>query len=365
MKIAVFHNLPPGGAKRVVYEQIKALAEKHDVDLFEYSGADRSFMDPSRFVNECRYYSLPKGIRQGRLKRDYFDFFSLKKVHKKIASDVQKSKCDIALIHPDKFTQSPYLLKYLKIPSVYYCEEYLRIAYEKELSFTEQVGFSKKKYELISRKIRKHIDRTNAKQATKIFVNSNFMQARINKAYSVNSETLYLGVDETIFKRQKVKRQKQLLFVGAKDMISGYEFIKKIEPHVNKLDIRIKQIDFVKGQLRLSDKDLAKEYSKSLATLCISYNEPFGLTSIESLACETPVLAVNEGGYRESVVNTKSGYLLPRDISEFIEKIRFLVEDRDRVDKMGIWGRKYVAQHFNWKKHNQLLEKKLIKLCKE
>ena len=34
MKIAVFHNLPSGGAKRALYGNIKYLTKDHEVDVF-------------------------------------------------------------------------------------------------------------------------------------------------------------------------------------------------------------------------------------------------------------------------------------------------------------------------------------------
>ena len=33
MKIAVFHNLPAGGAKRVIFEQVKYLSKKNEALL--------------------------------------------------------------------------------------------------------------------------------------------------------------------------------------------------------------------------------------------------------------------------------------------------------------------------------------------
>ena len=37
MKIAVIHNLPDGGAKRALFDWIKGLSEKHELDLYTYT----------------------------------------------------------------------------------------------------------------------------------------------------------------------------------------------------------------------------------------------------------------------------------------------------------------------------------------
>lgn len=49
--------------------------------------------------------------------------------------------------------------------------------------------------------------------------------------------------------------------------------------------------------------------SNALATLCaVSWPEPFGLVMVESMACGTPVLALNNGSIPEVIENGVSGY---------------------------------------------------------
>ena len=40
MKIAVVHNLPSGGAKRVVFELIRRLSNDHEFHVFSYETGD-------------------------------------------------------------------------------------------------------------------------------------------------------------------------------------------------------------------------------------------------------------------------------------------------------------------------------------
>lgn len=48
--------------------------------------------------------------------------------------------------------------------------------------------------------------------------------------------------------------------------------------------------------LSLSDNTFLPELiSHSLATICMSQNEDFGMVAIESMACGIPVIAPNEG----------------------------------------------------------------------
>ena len=72
MKIAVFYNLPAGGAKRTLVEQVKYLSKKHKVDIFTLSDQKKEkkeskkplVMDVESHANkvfEFHYHSLRFG----------------------------------------------------------------------------------------------------------------------------------------------------------------------------------------------------------------------------------------------------------------------------------------------------------------
>lgn len=369
MKIAVFYNLPPGGAKRVLFEEVKNLSKKHELHLFEFTSTDEVFLDLKPFCKSIKPYpfqlksELPSILK--RLHMDYQNFVSLKKIHQEIAADIDKGRFDVCLVHPDKLTQAPFLLRYLKTPSAYYCHELLRIAYEKELAF--KGSFPNSVYEALTRKIRKDVDFNNARAARQILTNSKYTKAKIKKAYRKNAIVCYPAVDAKVFNSMKHAGQteRQLLFIGEKENISGYNLVKKVLKHFpSKYSFKLKIVNFKSRKPRLTDDRLVAEYTKSLVTFCAHYNEPFGMVLLESMACETPVLAVNEGGYRETVVDGKTGYLLRRDPKVFAEKIMQLIKNPNLVKKMGKAGRKHVINNFTWKKHNNVLEKELLKLVK-
>ena len=139
MKIAVFHNVPPGGATRAVFEEVKYLKTSHIVDFFRYSSTEDRFLDVGKIAENVRRYdfdlisNLPGFLN--RLNVDLQNFYKLRKVAKIIAQDINAGGYDVALIHPDKFTQAPFILRYLEIPTVYFCEEYLRLVYEDQFEF--------------------------------------------------------------------------------------------------------------------------------------------------------------------------------------------------------------------------------------
>ena len=361
MKIAVFHNLPPGGAKRTVYEQVKYLSRRHEIYLFQLSATDEKFLSLHPFVKSIHTY--PFRLSSHRLVSDYQKFFVLPQIHKKMAQDINAA---VALIHADLYTQAPHILHYLKIPSLYFCQEMLRIAYEPELAFTDPVPFPKKYYEILTRQIRKSTDKSNAQAASMIFTNSGFTGAKVQKEFNKSSITCHLGVDPRVFYPQDLPKKNQVLFIDQKDKISGYDFVLRALNLISpKNRPKLKILSFFKGSPAVSPQNIAKYYSESLITLCTSHNEPFGLAPIESMACSTPVLAVNEGGYRETVINGITGWLLPRDPKAFAEKIAFLYHHPLKARQMGLAGRAHVVKNFTWTKHNRLVEDSLCHLASQ
>jgi len=363
MKIAIFHNLPPGGAQRTVYEQAKGLKKNNQLYFFHLTNLNQKFFSLRPFCQQTQPFiyqstsQLPGPLN--RLHQDYHNFVTLSQVHQKIAQIIDQNNFDACLLHPDKHTQAPFLLKHLKTPSFYYCHELLRLAYEPELAIPPGLSLPKRLYEQATRKIRKQIDKQNANQASLILTNSRFILKKINQAYQPQALLCYPGVDTQVFKPYKTKKINQILFIAVKDKLTGYGLLKKALSLIkSSLKPQLKIID----KFNLTDKQLVKIYSQSLATLCLSYHEPFGSTSLESMACATPVIAINQGGYKETVIDKKTGYLVPRNPQALADKIVQLIKHPSIANKMGRSGQQHVKKNFTWQVHNQILEKQLTKL---
>lgn len=362
MKIAYFHYLNFGGAKRAAFEQAKFLiAQGHTVDFYTINNQSDIF-DLAKIVHQTYNYSLQKFLFTfpffTRFIQDFQTFFILPTLHKKIAQDIDSRKYDIVIVHPDKATQAPFLLQYVKTPTVYYCQEPLRIVYEYSLRNKESLGIIKRTYEELTRLYRKYIDRKNVRSATFPVASCYHIRERMIEAYDVLPHVCYLGIDTNIFVHHKKKIKNEVFFVGGKDVpTDGYDLaIKALEKIPQKDRPQLRVISWVKNnQERLTEKELVEIYNASLATLCLSTLETFGLVPLESMACGTPVIATNVSGHRETVINNQTGFLVDFDPEEIAQKILFL-KNMAKREKIGQQAVKHVRAEWTWEKRGKEFE---------
>ncbi|HVL05165.1 MAG TPA: glycogen synthase [Acidimicrobiales bacterium] len=104
----------------------------------------------------------------------------------------------------------------------------------------------------------------------------------------------------------------------------------------------------------LSRHELCAVLSAADVFLCPSVYEPFGLTNLEAMACETAVVASAVGGIPEIVVEDVTGHLVPvvPDGAEFAAalagRVNALIADPERAAAMGRAGRLRAIEHFGW-----------------
>jgi glycosyltransferase involved in cell wall biosynthesis len=81
-----------------------------------------------------------------------------------------------------------------------------------------------------------------------------------------------------------------------------------------------------------------------------SPKEGWGITNLEAAACGTPTVASDAPGLRDSVVDGKTGFLVPHgDVAALAKRLRAIVEDLALRDRMGRDGRTF-AEGFTWER---------------
>ena len=74
-------------------------------------------------------------------------------------------------------------------------------------------------------------------------------------------------------------------------------------------------------------------FARCRGFLTTAVDEDFGITPVEAMAAGKCVLATDEGGYRETVVPSKTGFLLPPEPDPFVRTMRDLDESALRSMK--------------------------------
>lgn len=118
------------------------------------------------------------------------------------------------------------------------------------------------------------------------------------------------GVKEAI--QVAKKSGHRLLIAGPVNHGSQDYFNQYIKPE---LDDQILYIG------RMDQPQLVKYYQKAKAVLTpVQWEEPFGLTTIEAMACGAPVISMNRGAVPEIIIDGKTGFIV-NSIAEMVEAI--------------------------------------------
>ena len=373
MRIAFFHNLPSGGAKRSAHELVKRMTKNHVVDLYLYDSDAESFLDLRQFVHQTAL--VPGGeTRQAHGVGALTSLIHLRRVSVEVARRINEGHYDLAFIMQCKVFNSPFVLRYLRIPSVYFCHEPAAKNLEPHFHIERLAPHKRAFMNWMAR-----IDSINARCATIILANSLYSRESIYRAYGVYPRLNYLGVDTTHFRPLNLERERTILSVGTLNFpLKAQDFIiESVATLKERPSIRfIYNYDsghFQAQLIQLAERRAVSVFFERLATedsLAISYNratltvfpsrlEPLGLVPLESLACATPVVGVAEAGVRETVQHNETGLLTERDPYEFGEAIDRLLKDRALCLKMGELGRERVLAHWTWEQSYQQLEKNI------
>lgn len=335
MKIAVFHNLPSGGAKRALYNYVKYLKNAgHQVDAHVPASANESYLPLKAIVDEFYSYTVPRTTR-GQLHswfrrilprafdikwtrdRTADEIDDLKLAQGRIADTINAWPYDVVFVEQDQLTMSPFLIQRLKQPTVYYCQQPSRV----EEAVLHEVARAASPlatapgrvptYKRIWRAYLKSqeipfakIDRENASHAKYILANSCFSRETILRVYGLNSMVSYLGIDDDAFRPLSVTRENFVISVGECRPHKGFDFTLRSlglipEPRRPKLIIVSNTSDArweahlvkIAARLRVEleiktsipDSELVCLYNRARLFVYAAILEPFGLAPLEAM----------------------------------------------------------------------------------
>lgn len=154
-------------------------------------------------------------------------------------------------------------------------------------------------------------------------------------------------------------------------VIEAYRLVKKFNPTVQLALAGGGATDDPEGEIVLSEVKLASQDDPDIHILALpgdshktinalqraadiviqkSTKEGFGLTVTEGLWKGKPVIGGNVGGIRKQVVDWQTGFLVNTPEGAAY-RIRYLLQNQDKIDEMGRIGKEYVREKFLITRH--------------
>ena len=205
MRIAVFHDLPSGGAKRALFEICRSLNEMgHEIDLFVPDTANEVFLPLDDVVSAKHVFHVfgaDKGDATRPASWTFLAWMMAAGCHRRIAESINAGRYDLAFVQQARYPNIPDLLRYLNIPSVLYCQEPNRILYEAPMQ-TADFGFNtdgsktSRRRSLGNENVRSAVfgiihrrgrDRVNIAHASMVFVNSYYSKESVLRTFGLDA----------------------------------------------------------------------------------------------------------------------------------------------------------------------------------
>ncbi|MFP4118543.1 MAG: glycosyltransferase [Candidatus Woesearchaeota archaeon] len=187
------------------------------------------------------------------------------------------------------------------------------------------------------------LQRRYAQKITRIVCNSENVRQRIRKYIGREARVIHPPVDTSSFyyKPQEnfwlsvnrfVRHKRLELQLDAFRkmpekrlvIVAGYEkshhFLKY------KKEIETKKPPNVTIMHHVNNETLRELYATCTGFLTTSKEEDFGLTAVEAMSAGKPVIAPNEGGYKETVIDGKTGILINNITTKKIRKAISIIE---------------------------------------
>jgi len=225
--------------------------------------------------------------------------------------------------------------------------------------------------------INKKILKNNFKKADVICATSHTIKNYIHQIIDKPVEIIPFGVDCTVFTPHKFSRKypEDTFVIGC---VKSLEDVYRIDVLIHAFKIvfdnsqnkNMKLLIVGGGSKRTQLKDLCSKlqieqqveftgkiphmevvnYFNSIDVLCnLSDYESFGVSVIEAMACEVPVIATNTGGLKEIIETENLGLLVKtNNINETVNAIQLLMDNKDIRKKISYNAKQHVLNKYNW-----------------
>lgn len=396
MKIAVWYNLPSGGAKRALYYHVRGLVERgHTVEAWCPPIKGHSTLPLGEMIEE---HVVPLDWKPGRfdeyvkrtpiLEQDIrsTELSKLKAQDehcRRCGDEINRGGFDVLFANTTVIQAVSSIGRYVETAKVLYLQEPSRGFYEagpnglpwlaipsrerawlrpRYVAWRLINSFGIRQFRTLARE-----EYLSAKAFDEILVNSYFSRESVLRAYGLDSKVCYLGVDTELFVNRRLERENFVVGLGEinrhKNVRFVIEALGRVRPprprlvwvgnatYSNYLE-EMRQlaaslgVDF-EPRVQITDDELVTLLNRAALMAYAPRLEPFGFAPLEANACGTPVVAVAEGGVRETVVDDYSGLLVAPEPQAMADAIERLLNDKAYAQQLGENGARMVSEKWS------------------
>ncbi|MFL6209376.1 MAG: glycosyltransferase family 4 protein [Pyrinomonadaceae bacterium] len=405
MRIAVWHNLPSGGAKRALYDHVRGLVGRgHTVEAWCPPTASRTYLPLSDLIPE---HVVPTVARPERASPAFFDLLTLRTYNldkwrevdeyaRQCAAEINRGGFDLLFANSSIEMAVSSIGRYVHLPSVLYLQEPSRWLYEAQprliwagrcesahwwtpaaLNHALREAIRLRGYRIYAR-----AEWRNARAFDQLLVNSHFSRESVLRTYGVDARVCYLGVDTEKFTWRDLPKENYVVGVGAiaprKNVRLVIEALARVPAPRPRLvwigDVarteyvaELEQLAHATGVeftplVQVDDEALIDTLNRALLMVYTPRLEPFGFAPLEANACGLPVVAVAEGGVRETIRDGVNGLLVEHDPQAVADAIAYLLQHPTEAARMGQHARQLVVENWSVIAAIDRLEQNLIRV---
>jgi glycosyltransferase involved in cell wall biosynthesis len=407
MRIAVWDNLPSGGGKRALHEQVKRLAARgHAIESWCPDTAETMYLPLAEFGPQ-HVLPLGRGRYAGRsriwaiqawlnLRDTRRELAALERHARECAEAIDRSGADVVLVGGSQVMPVPAIGRYLRRPAVLYLQEPMRSLHEARpvlpwLGTPNGANARRKRpwtelgnwWDLRRLQCWGKEEARNANAFPTILVNSHFSREAILRTYGREAYVCYLGVDTEWFAPgANAAKQPYAVALGEFTFAKGVDRVlhamasvdaaakPALEWVCNREDPACAEFAdtfcrangiTLRRHVAIPDPLVREILQRAAVMLYMPRLEPFGLAPLEANACGTVAVAGAEGGVREAVADGESGVLVPANSpAEAAEAVMRFVSNLALAAEAGQRAREHVVKRWGWEASVMRLEAYLI-----
>ncbi len=231
-------------------------------------------------------------------------------------------------------------------PNIWYCYTPVRAFYDLYGTFLSRQGFMTRQAFRAWVAYSRRLDQRSVSRVDTIVTISENVRQRIRTYYGRDAEVIYPPIDVSRYRfreygdfwlsvnRLYPEKRIELQIEAFRSMpderlviVGGYAAGDHAGRYVTRLMEDLPENVEIRGEV--SEEELIDLYARCRGHICTALDEDFGLTPLEAMAAGKPVVAVDEGGFRETVT-ANVGMLVDADPGRIASAVRAVSADPER-----------------------------------